>query len=403
MEVRYCRSSELFHNRNPAEKRPDSSLSINATVSFYSPAETDEAINSGTAQTLASANVTFVIAPKAITYQVKFQAVNSFTKDVLPDALIAVKDQNGNLLAAGEDGSYTLNDANVYTATASLNGYVGEGGADIASYTFTPSKDDTISLLLTRAEDGKCLVKFAYTDENNNPLSLSNVTVTVWDPDDQTTEIVPEADGSYLLWKDHTYRYSINAYGYYKITSQELKVSSDQIFTVSLKERIKTYTMTLIAYSYTTQEELPDAAQKVVGEKDGVETEVTANSDGTYTLDWETAYTIYLSHENYKDREYTLPAFTETTAQAFEERLALNYSSKHQLELTIASTEEFLNTISEGQEPMNWPAGTKDSIQAAINAAKEVLNNEASSDNDYDSADNQLTKTIREIRKNQNP
>ncbi|MCU6763918.1 Ig-like domain-containing protein, partial [Blautia ammoniilytica] len=385
------------------EQRPTSAATINATLSFYSPTETDAAIDAGTAVVLASTEVTFVIAPKATTYQIKFQAVNSFTQDILPDARITIVDQNGNTLTPGANGTYTLNDATSYTVTASQNGYVGAGGKEEAYLVFVPSKDETVSLPLTRAEDGKCFIKFAYVDENNNSLDLTNVSVTVYDADDHTKTVDPEPDGSYLIWKDRTYHYSINAYGYYKITYQELTVSTDQIITVSLKERIKTYTMTLIAFGYDTGKDLSDATQKVIGEKNGIKTQIDANSDGTYTLDWETMYTVYLSCDNYSDREYSMGAFTENEKQSFTLRLALSPSQKHQLETTIASANDFLATIIESSDPLDWPTGTKDKLQSAIAEANAVLNNDASTDSDYSNTRTSLEKTIREIKKSRNP
>ena len=123
------------------EQRPTSAATINATLSFYSPTETDAAIDAGTAVVLASTEVTFVIAPKATAYQIKFLAVNSFTQDILPDARITVVDQNGNTLTPGANGTYTLNDATSYTVTASQNGYVGAGGKEEAYLVFVPSKE----------------------------------------------------------------------------------------------------------------------------------------------------------------------------------------------------------------------------------------------------------------------
>ena len=385
------------------EQRPTSATTINATLSFYSPTETDAAIDAGTAAVLASTDVTFVIAPKATIYQIKFRAVNSFTQDILPDALITVVDQNGNTLTPGANGTYTLNDAASYTVTASQNGYVGAGGEEEARIVFVPSKNETVSLPLTRAEDGRCLIKFAYVDENNNSLDLTNVSVTVYDAEDHSKTVDPEPDGSYLIWKDRTYHYSINAYGYYKITYQELTVSTDQIITVPLKERIKTYTMTLVAFGYDTGKDLSDVTQKVIGEKNGIKTQIDANSDGTYTLDWETMYTVYLSCNNYSDREYSMGAFTENEKQIFTLRLALSPSQKHQLETTIASANSFLATITESSDPLDWPAGTKDKLQSAIAEANAVLNNDASTDSDYNNAKTSLEKTIREIKKSQNP
>ena len=385
------------------EQRPTSATTINATLSFYSPTETDAAIDAGTAAVLASTDVTFVIAPKATIYQIKFRAVNSFTQDILPDALITVVDQNGNTLTPGANGTYTLNDAASYTVTASQNGYVGAGGEEEARIVFVPSKNETVSLPLTRAEDGRCLIKFAYVDENNNSLDLTNVSVTVYDAEDHSKTVDPEPDGSYLIWKDRTYHYSINAYGYYKITYQELTVSTDQIITVPLKERIKTYTMTLIAFGYDTGKDLSDVTQKVIGEKNGIKTQIDANSDGTYTLDWETMYTVYLSCNNYSDREYSMGAFTENEKQIFTLRLALSPSQKHQLETTIASANSFLATITESSDPLDWPAGTKDKLQSAIAEANAVLNNDASTDSDYNNTKTSLEKTIREIKKSQNP
>ena len=385
------------------EQRPTSAATINATLSFYSPTETDAAIDAGTAAVLASTDVTFVIAPKATTYQIKFRAVNSFTQDILPDALITVVDQNGNTLTPGANGTYTLNDAASYTVTASQNGYVGAGGEEEARIVFVPSKNETVSLPLTRAEDGRCLIKFAYVDENNNSLDLTNVSVTVYDAEDHSKTVDPEPDGSYLIWKDRTYHYSINAYGYYKITYQELTVSTDQIITVPLKERIKTYTMTLIAFDYDTEKDLSDVTKKVIGEKNGIKTQINANSDGTYTLDWETMYTVYLSCDNYSDREYSMGAFTENEKQIFTLRLALSPSQKHQLETIIASANSFLATITESSDPLDWPAGTKDKLQSAIAEANAVLNNDASTDSDYSNTKTSLEKTIREIKKSQNP
>lgn len=103
--------------------------------------------------------------------------------------------------------------------------------------------------------------------------------------------------------------------------------------------------MTLIAFGYDTGKDLSDATQKVIGEKNGIKTQIDANSDGTYTLDWETMYTVYLSCANYSDREYSMGAFTENEKQNFTLRLALSPSQKHQLETTIASAIAFLQQL----------------------------------------------------------
>ena len=385
------------------EQRPDSQVTVKATLSFYSPSETEEAINGGTAEPLASTDVSFIIAPKAATYQIKFQAVNSFTQNVLPDALITVKDQNGNLVNADAEGNYVLNDANSYTITAAQNGYVGSGGEKEATIVFVPSKDETISLPLTRAEDGKCLIKFAYTDENNNPLEITNAAVTVYEADDHSKTVDPETDGSYLIWKDRTYHYSINAYGYYKINYKELKVSSDQVVTIPLKERIKTYTMTVSAYDFDTHNDLTDVTVKVSGKKDNVETETKQNQDGTYTLDWETIYTVNLSCKDYKDREFIMNAFTENDEQVFTLKLAMNTTEKKQLTAAIASANDFLASITESSVPLDWPEGTKAKLQAAIDEANAILDKEDSTESDFSQAKTNLSKAIRDIKKVQNP
>lgn len=385
------------------EQRPASQTAVKATLSFYSPSETEEAINVGTAEPLASTEVTFVIAPKATTYQIKFQAVNSFTQNVLSDAVITVKDQNGNLVSADAEGNYTLNDANSYTVTAAQNGYVGAGGEKEATIVFVPSKDETVSLPLTRAEDGKCLIRFSYTDENNNPLEITDGSVTVYDADDHSKTVNPEADGSYLIWKDRTYHYSINAYGYYKINYKELNVSSDQVVTIPLKERIKSYTMTVSAFDFDTQNVLADVAIKVSGKKDGVESEVKSNPDDTYTLDWETIYTVNLSCKDYVDRKFTMNAFTENDEQVFTLKLAMNSTEKKQLTAAIASANDFLASITEGSAPLDWPEGTKTKLQAAIDEANAVLNKEDSTESDFGQERTNLSKAIRAIKKSQNP
>lgn len=385
------------------EQRPDSQVTVKATLSFYSPSETEEAINGGTAESLASTEVSFVIAPKATTYQIRFQAVNSFTQNVLSDALITIKDQNGNLVNADAEGNYTLNDANSYTVTASQNGYVGTGGEKEATIVFVPSKDETVSLPLTRAEDGKCLIRFVYTDENNTPLEITDASVTVYEAEDHSKTVDPETDGSYLIWKDRTYHYSINAYGYYKIKYKELKVSSDQVVTIPLKERIKTYTMTVSAYDFDTHNDLTDVTVKVSGKKDNVETEIIPNPDDTYTLDWETIYTVTLSCKDYKDREFIMNTFTENDEQVFTLKLAMNTTEKKHLTAAIASANDFLASITESSVPLDWPEGTKAKLQAAIDEANGILDKEDSTESDFSQAKMNLSKEIRDIKKSQNP
>ena len=253
-------------------------------------------------------------------------AVDSVTGEDISGAAITMKDRFGNLIEADGEGKYQVNSEMTYTVTASKEGYVGQGGADEYTYTFTPAKDETIQLPLTQTDDGKSVVKFEFKDQKGNLIDSSLVTIQIKDADKNVVD--PESDGSYILWNDAKYSYTIEAYGYYSASSTNFKVSEDGTVSIVLTEKIKIYKATITAKSFDTGEALA-ADIKVMGTKNGVQTEVTPNQDGTYDLDWETDYVITIIAEGYKTRVYEYKPSGNN--EEVNLNLALSLSAENQL------------------------------------------------------------------------
>lgn len=285
-----------------------------------------------------------------------------------------------------------------YTVTASKEGYVGQGGADEYTYTFTPAKDETIQLPLTQTDDGKSVVKFEFKDQKGNLIDSSLVTIQIKDADKNVVD--PESDGSYILWNDAKYSYTIEAYGYYSASSTNFKVSEDGTVSIVLTEKIKIYKATITAKSFDTGEALA-ADIKVMGTKNGVQTEVTPNQDGTYDLDWETDYVITIIAEGYKTRVYEYKPSGNN--EEVNLNLALSLSAENQLKKAIKETEEYMAEVAEGDGSLEYPEGTLDAIKAAIDAAGEVLNKAGVTEEELSDAKTALDNAVRAIKKTQNP
>lgn len=379
-------------------QRPQDPVTVKATLSLYSADTADSAINDGTASALTQLSVSFVISAKPASYEIKLEAVDSVTGDDISDAAITMKDRFGNLIEADGEGKYQVNSEMTYTVTASKEGYVGQGGADEYTYTFTPAKDETIQLPLTQTDDGKSVVKFEFKDQKGNLIDSSLVTIQIKDADKNVVD--PESDGSYILWNDAKYSYTIEAYGYYSASSTNFKVSEDGTVSIVLTEKIKIYKATITAKSFDTGEALA-ADIKVMGTKNGVQTEVTPNQDGTYDLDWETDYVITIIAEGYKTRVYEYKPSGNN--EEVNLNLALSLSAENQLKKAIKETEEYMAEVAEGDGSLEYPEGTLDAIKAAIDAAGEVLNKAGVTEEELSDAKTALDNAVRAIKKTQNP
>ena len=379
-------------------KRPSEPVTVGATLSFYAPDTEDSAINNGTAIPLTSTDITFKISPQPSSYQVKFQAVDSVSGNEITNATIIVKDQLGNTVTADGTGSYYLHDESTYTVTAGAEGYVGQGGAEVYTYTFKPSEDTTIRLPLTLTDDGRSTVNFTFTDEEGNPLNLQDLVLEVKDADKVVVQ--PQSDGSYLLWNDAKYYYSVKAYGYYDISGASFTVSESQTKVVALKERIKAYKVTITAHSFE-DDSVIDAAIQVLGVKDGVTAEVLPNDDGSYTLDWETSYTFTLTAEGFETRVYDYVPGGDSVEDTVN--LAMSLSARRKLEKRIGIAEEFLATITEGDKPEEFSEGTKETLEKAIETAKTVLNKTGVTDDELKEAESTLSSAVSAAQRKQNP
>ena len=105
-------------------------------------------------------------------------------------------------------------------------------------------------------------MKFEFKDQKGNLIDSSLVTIQIKDADKNVVD--PESDGSYILWNDAEYSYTIEAYGYYSASSTNFKVSEDGTVSIVLTEKIKIYKATITAKSFDTGEALA-ADIKVMG------------------------------------------------------------------------------------------------------------------------------------------
>lgn len=101
-----------------------------------------------------------------------------------------------------------------------------------------------------------------------------------------------------------------------------------------------------------------------MGTKNGVQTEVTPNQDGTYDLDWETDYVITIIAEGYKTRVYEYKPSGNN--EEVNLNLALSLSAENQLKKAIKETEEYMAEVAEGDGSLGISGRNLRRYKAAI-------------------------------------
>ncbi len=365
-----------------------------ATLKLYDPSVEDAAINDGTAEALAEHTYTFVIKPQSNSCQVIFQAVNSKSGDLIPDAEIAVTDSNKNAVIPGESG-YTLIPGKKYTVTASRDGYIAAGtkGNAVLSQTFTAAFDETVNLSLTAEADSKHKITFSIADPDGKPVEGAVLTIT---------GETPEEDGSYSLWDGVRYFYSAKAEDYHS-GSGSIVPSQDENIPVTIAA-LNHYQVTFkIRGKSGHQEPVNPRIVSVTYKKGGDTIEVSPSENGVYEMVETYNYTYTYTADNYTETTVSKPWTASGKELNVElEAVLSNETVKALLAGDIEAAKALYNEITEGENPGQWPAGTKDTLNNAIEAAEAALADENGTDETYKAARTALSNVIAQIYADEN-
>ena len=252
---------------------------------------------------------TITLIKKTESKIVKFVAIDSVTKQVIPNAAITVKKDYYTSITPDSDGSYNLIKGTTYKYTVEATNY-----KTILNQDFIVGNEDTITIELTK-DISKYTVSFKPIDTDGTIIANASVIVTYEDEDDledpETVTLTPNKDGSYTMDKSTTYTYTVKADGYkdaegtYKpsgteevielpVTMQkdavdvtECKVTVQPVDSKT-KESIANSTIKVTYEDYSTYYENPYTA------------ELKANEDGTYTMKKDVEYTCAATADGYE-------------------------------------------------------------------------------------------------------
>ena len=361
-----------------------------ATLKLYDPSVTDADINADTAQALASYTYTFVIQPKAESCSVIFQAVDSKTTEVL-DADITVTNNTTKKEVTPVDGKYTLVPGTRYTVKAAKEGYIGAGTKGDAAYTmtsFSAAFDETVTLSLTKEADSRHKINFNITDVSGEKIENAVVAITGETPD---------AEGNYTLWDNVTYFYSVTADGYHAVKSKVIRPLQDETIQVQMTALANYQTTIKIRNKSGHLAPVNPRVVSVTYKKNGVEETLEPSADGTYAMVETYAYTYVFEADNYAQTKATWTA-TGTETQVVLDAVLSNETQKALLGDMIAQAKALYEEITEGENPGQWAAGSKETLQKAIETAEAVYANADATETDYKNALSDLKTAMSEIQ-----
>ena len=147
------------------------------------------------------------------------------------EATVKVKQGYYTTISPQADGTYSLNNGTSYSYTVSAPNYSDVSGS------ITPSGDKTIDITMTK-NISTYKVVFDIRDNDGNIINGATVSVLTesddeWD--DNWVDVSPNGDGSYSMSKWNTYEYSISADGYKKVTGTMTPSGNDETITKSIK------------------------------------------------------------------------------------------------------------------------------------------------------------------------
>ena len=360
------------------------------TLKLYDPSVTDTDINADTAQALASYNYTFVIQPKAENCSVIFQAVDSKTAEVL-DADITVTNNTTKEEMTPAEGKYMLVPGTRYTVKAAKEGYIGAGTKGDVAYTmtsFNAAFDETVTLPLTKTADSRHKISFDITDANGKRIEDAVVAITGETPD---------AEGKYTLWDGVTYCYSVTSDGYHALKSKVIKPAQDETIQVQMTALANYRTTIKIRNKSGHLAPVNPRVVSVTYKKNGMEETLEPSADGTYAMVETYAYTYVFEADNYAQAKATWTA-TGTETQVVLDAVLSNETQKAMLGDMIAQAKTLYEEITEGENPGQWAAGSKEILQKAIETAEAVYANADATETNYKNALSDLKTAMSEIQ-----
>lgn len=368
---------------------------VTATLKLYDPSVEDAAINDNSAQPLAEYTYKLVLAAKPDTCQVTFRAVNSKTGEVIPEAQITVTNNTTKEEVTGTEGIYQLKSGQKYTVQAQSKGYIAAGtkGDAVAKQTsFTAAFDETVDLSLTAEADSKHNVTFKIVDAEGKEVPDAVLTVT---------GETPAEDGSYTLWDNCTYFYRVTAEGYQVVRSKFIKPLEDQEVVVTLTA-LKNYQASIKIRAKSGHLEVVNPkVLSVTYKKNGETFTVEPSEDGTYPMVETVAYTYTFAADNYQSATANWTA-SGTEGPVELEGVLSKETAKALLEDTIATAKELSDEMTEGDGAGQWAAGSKETLNAAIQAAEEVYAKENAADDDYKTAKDALQSVVSGLSQKEN-
>lgn len=267
---------------------------------------------------------TITLTKKTESKIVKFVAIDSVTKQVIPNAAITVKKDYYNKIQPDSDGSYNLLRGTTYKYTVEATNY-----KTILNRDFTVGDEDTVTIELTK-DISKYTVSFKPVDTDGTIIANASVTVTYEDEDDwgdpETVTLKPNEGGSYTMDKSTTYAYTVKADGYKDVEGTYKPSGTEEVIELSVTMQknavdVTECKVTVQPVDSETKEAIANATIKVTYEdystyyENPYTAELEANEDGTYTMKKDVEYTCATAADGYEAGTATYtPDGKDTTA-----------------------------------------------------------------------------------------
>ncbi len=317
-----------------------------------------------------------------VDFNVGVKVTDQKSSEVIANPTITVTDEGDNsVIEPNADGTYKLNALKKYTVSASAEGYVAQGGADAATKTgFSPSKEgEVVALKLLKTADASHTLTLSIADQFGE--AVANPAIRVW-LYGTTSEVSPNADGSYTLWDSESYVCEVSAEGY-ETARIYPKLTEDEAETVTLNKYLSEHAVFYNIYDADTDETLDGVTLVVTNNTAGGT--IAQNEDGSFTVPSDTSITCVASKDGYLTSDgftHVPSGFDPVVKCSFG--LKVNYET--QLKQEIAKATEYASTIEEAEEPGKWPAGSKAALEGAIADAQAVLDAAASTETEFETA-----------------
>ncbi len=378
-KIRYPEGKSGTVTFQPKDTYRDNGMTVTATLKVFSADanydqyDADEVYYDQEPLATQEFNITLEEKP-IIDFDITVVASDVKTKETIEGVTIKVVDEEtSEEVTPKSEGVYTLNSLKKYTISVSKEGYLVQGGGTEAVKTsYSPSKEETVKLELIKAEDATHKITFHVVDQLGDEVTDPVITVTR-----NEEAVAPEEDGTYVLYDGIAYNYTVKAEGYEDYNYGWIKPTEDTTQEVKINKYLSEYHISFRVYDDKTSEVIEDA-EKVVTIGDVV---VEPNEDGSYTIPADTEFKCVATKEGYQDGTY------ENKPYGFEPEYSVSISMKltykNQLIAEIEKAEAQRGAIVEEEMPLGYPAGTKAALDEEITAAKNLLDNEEATEEEF--------------------